>query len=89
MIEEPLYYKEQRNLLWSVSSKLSEMKHNNKKVDLIILNYYAYSLLCTVPYYKKENSNETLFDIPVITKKEPTNYSRFWVSEEGEVYNYE
>ena len=71
------------SLINSIYNQIQLWNYENKKVDYIILNTYAFYLLSTDP-----NINyDTLFDIKFTVKDlDKNDVPQYWLAEEGKVY---
>ena len=59
----------------------------HEKVDLIMVNFYAYSFICTNENYRSDQ--ETLFGKKVsICLKDTNKYPRFWLATEEKIREY-
>lgn len=71
------------SLINSIYNQIQLWNYENKKVDYIILNTYAFYLLSTEPIIKYD----TLFDIKFIVKDlDKNDVPQYLLAEEGKVY---
>lgn len=86
--------KTRKRLINSITYKILEYRYlHSKDPNCIMLNQCAYSLLTADWHlmYKNEKTNE-IYGVPVRVTIEATddnNCPRFWLCEEGIVYNYD
>lgn len=71
------------SLINSIYNQIQLWNYENKKVDYIILNTYAFYLLSTEPII----NYDTLFDIKFIVKDfDKNDVPQYLLAEEGKIY---
>lgn len=74
------------SLINSIYNQIQLWNYENKKVDYIILNTYAFYLLATGPIIKYDTLFDIKFTIKDLNENNANDIPQYWLAEEGKVY---